>query len=177
MGAEAQDLVEAVEARDLVGVVARDLEAAEARDLVGAEVGDLVGEEVEDLVPAEVGRLVARAPAEAARPQPEREGAGAAEERQRAAAERERAVAERERTAEKGTVERETPAKEVRMGLPATRGAKALASKLPAKASALVAAALEGVGILLLARSLVSPTMTSVVTSKRRMKMNRAEAF
>ena len=155
MGAEvARDLVEAVVARDLVGVVARDLEAAEARDLVGAEVGDLVGTSGT----SSGVELVARAPAEAARPQPEREGAGAAEERQRAAAERERAVAERERTAEKGTVERETPAKEVRMGLPATRGAEALASKLPAKAAALVAAALEGVGILLLARSLVSPT-------------------
>ena len=162
----ARDLVEAVEARDLVGVVARDLEAAEARDLVGAEVGDLV--------PA---ARAAGAPAEAARAQAEREGAVAAEERQRAAAERERAVAERERMAEKGTVERETPAKEVRMGLPATRGAEALASKLPAKAAALVAAALEGVGILLLARSLESPTRRNVVASTRRKKMNSEEDF
>ena len=63
------------------------------------------------------------------------------------------------------------------MGLPATRGAEALASKLPAKAAALVAAALEGVGILLLARSLVSPTMTSVVTLASRKKTNSKEAF
>jgi hypothetical protein len=158
-----------VEARDLVGVVARDLEAAEARDLVGAEVGDLV--------PAARAARAARAPAEAARAQPEREGAVAAEERQRAAAERERAVAERERTAEKGTVERETSVKEVRMGLPATHGAEALARKLPAKAAALVAAALGGVGIRLLARSLESPTMRNVVASTRRKKMNSEEDF
>ena len=71
---------------------------------------------------------------------------------------------------------RETPAKEVRMGLPATRGAEALVSKLPAKAAALVAAVSEGVGVLLLARSLVSPTMTNVVTLASRKKTNSKEA-
>ena len=62
------------------------------------------------------------------------------------------------------------------MGLPATRGAEALVSKLPAKAAALVAAVSEGVGVLLLARSLVSPTMTNVVTLASRKKTNSKEA-
>ena len=96
----------------------------------------------------------------------------------RAPAERERAAAEGERAAAEGegTEERETPAKEVRMGLPATRGAEALVSKLPAKAAALAAAVSEGVGVLLLARSLVSPTMTNVVTLASRKKTNSKEA-
>ena len=45
-------------------------------------------------------------------------------------AERERAAAERE-----GTVERETPAKEVRMGLPATRRAEALGKQTTSQGS------------------------------------------
>ena len=111
----------------------------------------------------------ARDPVAAARAPAERDEAVA--EGDEAAAERERAAAERE-----GTEERETPAKEVRMGLPATRGAEALVSKLPAKAAALVAAVSEGVGVLLLARSLVSPTMTNVVTLASRKKTNSKEA-
>jgi hypothetical protein len=75
----------------------------------------------------------ARAPAE--REEAVAEGERAAAEKERAAGERERAAAER---AEKGTVERETPAKEVRMGLPATRGAEAPVSRLPPNAAALV---------------------------------------
>jgi hypothetical protein len=82
----------------------------------------------------------ARAPAE--REEAVAEGERAAAEKERAAGERERAAGERERAAaeraEKGTVERETPAKEVRMGLPATRGAEAPVSRLPPKAAALV---------------------------------------
>ena len=63
------------------------------------------------------------------------------------------------------------------MGLPATRGAEAPVSRLPPKAAALVAAVLEEVGTLLLARSLVSPTMTNVVTLASRKKTNSKEGL
>jgi hypothetical protein len=175
-----------VEARDLGAVEV----AAEARDLVAAGVRDLdlVAAGARDLVAVEAPHLVAgvlvaaaRAPAQAAIAERERaiaEKGLAVAEKERTVEETARAPAERDQMAEREQMaERDQTAATRVTGPPATRVAEGLVSIPLTLGAALVAAALGGVVIRLLARSLESPTMRNVVASTRKKRMNSEEAF